>query len=332
MRFGGLVAAIAFAAIAAFIVLRMAGKDEQQAPVVVTAAAPSVKTVNVYVASQPISIGSRVTQEMIGVQPWPENLLIEGFIRTEGGPNVVGMLARAPFAAQEPLMLSKLANPNDPNFLAGSLPKGMRVITLQTNEVESSGGFIFPGDRVDVMLTHQVTAAPGSDPASTPVAEPVTETILTNATILAVDQRATGAGTTDKNGNLIIPRTVSLMVSPSDAQRLKLASQRGTITFVLRSLEDKETSDPLSTTHLSDVSNAGIASIDRDTVMVVRGVSGEEVDTPAPANQATQSTPITQTIVRGNAATPVAPVKAEVTPPTLPPTSPTLPPPPSPMK
>ena len=307
MRFGGLIAAILFAAVAAIVVLRMSSSEQEVVTTTSTVPTPQeVKSANIYVAAQPIPIGTTIRQEMVSVQPWPEHLLLDGFIRADSKTNINGMVARAAFQVQEPLLSTKLANPNDPNFIAGALPKGMRVITLQMNEIEGVAGFVFPGDRVDVMFTHQIAKlVPSPNAANEPNAppvekeEPVTETLLTNAMVMAVDQRAASSNTTDKNGNLIIPRSVSLMVSPEDAQRLRLGAQKGTLTLALRSLKDKESSDPLITTTLADVSSvAGTSSIagGSGTVMVVRGIEASEAPGTAPAaTEAAANAPVANT-------------------------------------
>lgn len=294
MRSGGLIAAVVFAAIAAIIVLRMMGDSAPppQPSAAPVAAAPEVKAVNIYVAAVPISIGTKITQDMLAIQPWPENLMVAGFVGADDGSQaVVGMVARSTFQQQEPIIGTKLANPSDPNFLAGELPKGMRVITIQTNETEGLAGFVFPGDFVDVMLTHDVEKnvpqGVGPDGVTRPplvIKETVTETVLTNVKVIAVDQRANGAGTTDERGNLIIPRTVSMMVSPTDAQRLRLGQNIGTLTLVLRSLADRESVDPLSVTSSSEMSQyqSPQAAAEAEAITVYRGVERESVISQKP--------------------------------------------------
>lgn len=267
----------------AVIVLRMS--TDEPAPVNTTSAAPQIKGVNIYVAAAAIPIGSTISQEMITVQAWPENLMLSGFMRADGDKSPVGMIARSPFQAQEPILSSKVANAQDPNFLAGSLPKGMRVITIQTNEIEGLAGFIFPGDRIDILLTRDVekwiTPPARNGRAGRPRQEQdsVTETLLTNVTVMAVDQRASGTNATDKNGNLIVPQSVSLMVSPIDAQRLRLGARKGTLTLALRSLEDRESSDPLIITGVSDISQfpdtAVLNGLTDSNVLVIRGIESQ---------------------------------------------------------
>lgn len=281
MRYGGLIIAVVLAAVAAIVVLRMNGGEPQGQPNQ-HAAAPDVKTVEIYVAAKPIPVGTVITSEMIAPQPWPEHLALSGFmfVKKDAAP-IEGMVARAPFQQSEPIIASKLANPSDPNFLAGELPKGMRVVTIPVNEVDGLAGFIFPGDHVDVIFTHDVeiekfgdgpvAAAPGAA-ASEKEKKTLTETILTNVKVLAVDQRASNADATDKNGTLVIPKSASLMVSQADAQRVRLAQKTGTVSLVLRALADKESADPLVITRPQDISQfKGGAEGGDGGVKVVRG-------------------------------------------------------------
>ena len=299
MRFGGLIAAVVLAAIAAIIVLRMSANDTPAVQTTTAAPAPQeIATTQIYVAAQPIPIGTTISSEMVTLQPWPSHLILDGFIAAESEQKVEGMVSRSAFQTNEPLLLARLSNPADPNFLAGQLPKGMRVMTIQTNEIEGVAGFVFPGDFVDVMLTHTINeyVTPPGEEDLQQQSETVTETLITNVKVLAVDQRASGTNATDPNGNLLIPRSVSLMVAPSDAQRLRLAQQKGTLTLALRALADRESADPLIATTDKDISaypsldaGAGTAS---GNVVVVRGTNrGEQKASPflAPIQPQTQA-------------------------------------------
>lgn len=283
MRYGGLIAAIVFAAIAAVVVLKMSGGNEAPQQAGVAPAPQDVKSVTIYVAKTAIPIGSTVTEDMVGTQPWPEHLSLPGFMRTDNkeAKPVVGMVARGAFQQGEPLIAAKLANPNDPNFLAGDLPAGMRVVSLPLNEVDGVAGFIFPGDHVDVVYNHEIERLQAQDAGSAmfggvPQQEKVrvTETLLTNVKVLAIDQRASNVGATDKNGNLLIPRSASLMVSQADAQRILLAQRSGTLSLVLRALADKESSDPMIVTESKDISQVQQAT--QDGVKVSRGAPGNQ--------------------------------------------------------
>lgn len=267
MRYGGLIAAVVFAVIAAILVIKFAG-DGSSKTGPVQAGQGETKTINVYVAAKPISVGTALTAEMVATQPWPAHLAVEGFVQADGKTDVVGMVTRGSLQQGEPLMQSKLANPNDPNFLAGDLPKGMRVVTIPVNEVNGVAGFVFPGDHVDVIFTHEVDKIIAEQQSQVvggevetiavprKVQKTVAETLLTNVKVLAVDQRASNEGATDEKGKLKIPKSASLMVSQADAQRLRLAEKVGTLSVVLRSLADKESVDPLTVTQETDVSQS----------------------------------------------------------------------------
>lgn len=282
MRSGGLVIAILLAAVAAFMVLSMGNKPEPQ--VVQTAPAPQeIETRNIIVAAMPIPAGTLITDDMLEIQPWPEHLMVKGFL-TADDDKASGMVARANFEAQEPLVMAKLVNRSDPNFIAGALPKGLRMITIQTNETDGLAGLVFPGDRVDVLLTHEVSETRPADmsagisraSAGRDVTKNLTETVLTNVRVLAVDQRSEGGLSEDEQ--ITIPRTISLMVSPVDAQRLRLAEEVGELTLALRSLNDKDAVDPLTITGIDDVSQyrTSTSSPVGRGVMIIRGIVAEE--------------------------------------------------------
>lgn len=274
MRYGGLIAAVIIAAIAAVIVLRMG--NSQPAPQAQQAAPKEeVKSTQIYVAAKPIPVGTVITSEMVSPQPWPQHLVLEGFVPVKEGATVVGMVARGSFQLNEPLITSKLANPSDPNFLAGELPKGMRVVSIPLNEVDGVAGFIFPGDHVDVMYTHEVdkpkaVAEDGTQRQADKVQ--ITETLLTNVKVMAVDQRASGQGSTDKEGRLMIPKSASLMVTQADAQRARLAQKTGSLSLTLRAISDRDAKDGLFVTAPKDVSQKVVGDVaGAEPVVIVRG-------------------------------------------------------------
>lgn len=310
MKYVGLIIAIFVAGLAAYMVLSLSGGDEAPAPVVRRApsasqpvqiapqAAPQVETANVYVAAKPIPIGSVVEENMLTVQPWPKHLLIDGFVvGAEEGKKIIGTVTRAPFQAMEPMIKTKLVNPEDPNFLAGALPSGMRVITLATDEIAGVAGFIFPGDHVDVLIYHRILkegiTQKEIDEAKSEneVTEEVSEALIVNAKVVAVDQRATAGATQDSGNNeggIIIPKSVSLEVSPEDAQRIVLARETGELNLALRSIEDKDLIEKVAITRKPALSQFDISSIapkkenDEIPVKIIRGTA---IEVLAPAGE-----------------------------------------------
>jgi pilus assembly protein CpaB len=252
MKYLSIIIALLLAVVAAFVVIQFTGNDEAPPPSVrpqpvaqqpvAQQQAPATKVVDVYVASRQIPIGTKITEQMLTTQPWPEHLQVPGFVvGPEEGRKLVGMVTRAQFERDEPLVSSKLVNPEDPNFLANALPEGKRMVTIETDVVSAVGGFVFPGDRVDVLFTYNVDLAEmsgegreyeGIDKVD------ATETLLYNIRVLAVDQQAT-AGINPEKG-IIVPRSVSLEVTPEDAQKIRLAEEIGDLSLTLRSLKDKD--------------------------------------------------------------------------------------------
>ena len=266
MRFGGVFIGIFVAALAAVFVLQGGEQAPVPAPAPqITAQPEAVNTVNVYVAREFIPIGTVITDNMLMVQPWPEHLMVSSFALADGKTQVAGMVSRGFFQPQEPIINSKLVNANDPSFVAGNLPAGMRVITLRTDEIQGLSGFLSPGDRVDVLLTRDVQDRIYIDPEDNrqPREFAITETILTDARVIAVNQR-TRAGKEREEGILGAaarqpqrydpPRTVSLAVKPRDAQRLRLAEKVGEVSLTLRGIEDQNQTDDLGITFVNDIS------------------------------------------------------------------------------
>lgn len=203
-----------------------------------------VPTIDVYTAKEDIPIGAVIKPETLDIQPWPKHLKLEDMVEADPNqPNgLVKMVARTPFTKGEPIMLSRLANEKDPNFLAASLPKGMRVVTIAVDQVSGVGGFIFPGDRVDVLITHDVILSQHDEfrPDGTkvePKKDAITEVLLSNIRVLAVNQKSALHGGEPP----ILPATVSLEVAASDAQKIRLTENgNGRMSLALRALKDKD--------------------------------------------------------------------------------------------
>lgn len=203
----------------------------------------------VYVAKQEIPVGTVIEQEMLDKQTWPQHLVGAGMVVADDkAPTLVGMVARSHFQEREVLLRSKMANPNDPSFLAASIPAGMRAVTVSVNGVTSVAGFVYPGDRVDLLLTHTLISDKEKQAAEQSEDEDddikgdyerrVTEILVPDVRVLAIDQTAM-AGQEDPNQKKRLPQSVTLELNQEDAQRVRLAEREGEISLALRSLKDK---------------------------------------------------------------------------------------------
>lgn len=109
----------------------------------------------VLVAKRALPIGTILTADAIGYQLWPKEMVQDAyFIDGEADmTQLLGTVVRHPVTAGEPVTQGSLVRPGDRGFLAAALGPGMRAITVPVSARTGVGGFIFPGDRVDLMLT-----------------------------------------------------------------------------------------------------------------------------------------------------------------------------------
>src|SRR5688500_10328187 len=147
------------------------------------AAAPVVpEGPKVLVAKRALPVGTIITADAVGYQLWPQEMVQDAyFVDGEADMNkLLGTVVRNPITAGEPVTQGSLVSPGDRGFLAAALTPGMRAVTVPVTAKTGVGGFIFPGDRVDMMLTQSVSGE--GETLKT------TETILRNLRILATDQ------------------------------------------------------------------------------------------------------------------------------------------------
>lgn len=188
----------------------------------------------VLVAKRALTAGTIITADALGFQPWPKELVQDAyFIDGEADMNkLLGTVVRYPITAGEPVTQGSLVAPGDRGFLAAALGPGMRAVTVPVSATTGVAGFIFAGDRVDLVLSQQVEGDCTDCKLNT------AETVLRNLRVLATDQ--TVEKTTDENGKTIVTefRTVTLEVTPKIAEKVAVAQSIGTISLVLRSLAD----------------------------------------------------------------------------------------------
>jgi pilus assembly protein CpaB len=146
---------------------------------------------------------------------------------------LIGTVVRYPITAGQPLTQGSLVAPGDRGFLAAALARGC-VVTITVSEKSGVAGFIFPGDRVDIMLTQTIRGA-GSDAQ----ALNVTETVLRNLRVLATDQSTENQSA---EGKTVVRtfHTVTLEVTPKIAEKIEVAQAVGALSLTLRSLADNQ--------------------------------------------------------------------------------------------
>ena len=198
-------------------------------------AAPVPEGPKVLVANRSLPAGTIVTADAIGFQQWPEELVQDAYF-IDGESDVsqlLGTVVRHPVTAGEPVTQGSLVAPGDRGFLAAALGPGMRAVTVPVSAKTGVAGFVFPGDRVDLVLTQTVKGEEGQSLKAA-------ETVLRNLRVLATDQSTTQK--TNQKGRTVVRtfRTVTLEVTPKIAEKVAVAQTIGTLSLALRSLADNQ--------------------------------------------------------------------------------------------
>lgn len=172
----------------------------------------------VIVAARALSMGAPVTHEDVKAVMWPREAMREGMLSSPEA--VVGRVLARPLASNEPITEDALAPHGSASSLPAAIPPGMRAISVKVNDVVGVAGFAVPGSRVDVL----VALGGGQDSLARAVAS--------NVQVLAVGTRAEiEQGRTQTADPAPV---VTLLVAPSDAERITLASMQGSLTLTLR--------------------------------------------------------------------------------------------------
>lgn len=235
----GRILVLAIAAAAAIFVgyyVSQRGAEPAAAP------APAQQTVvhvdapraSVLVARRDLPVGHRVTLDDLHWQPWPEEAVSAQLISQQRDPDAmrgyVGAVARVEIAQGEPITGRRLVHPGQAGFMAAMLAPGMRAVATPLSAETGAGGFILPGDRVDVILTYELEREGGRGGRG----RAVSRTVLENVRVLAIDQMPT-SGESDR---AYLGSTATLELNPRDAETIALAQAVGEITLSLRAVAD----------------------------------------------------------------------------------------------
>ena len=199
-------------------------------------AAPPPKPLPVVLtASKDLKLGSLITANDISWSPLKNGVLLSAhLLKGKTNPNqVIGAVVRRAVFKGAPLTWSSIVRPGQYGFLAAALRPDHRAVTINVNRATSQAGLIYPGDRVDVILTVQVKEGRKTDT--------FTGTILEHIRVVAVDRQVeSSAGNTGqaRKASRNAGGTVTLEVLPAEAERLILATSKGSISLAIRSLTD----------------------------------------------------------------------------------------------
>ena len=180
-----------------------------------------IRTVPVVVAATDLNSGTRLDGVLLEVVAWPEASVPEGAfdnkkaLLTDEPPLILTHAKKG-----EPILKYKLSPYGARGGLPAKIPEDKRAVTLAVNEIKGVGGFVMPGDYVDVLHT---TTFGRTDK------RPVTRVILQNAKVLGIDQQSSETETEPK-----VVNSVTILVAPYDGQRIVLAAKTGDLNLMLR--------------------------------------------------------------------------------------------------
>lgn len=199
-----------------------------------------VATVAVLVASVDIPFGHPIERGNITAIDWPSDALPQG-IFTEFSELLPAngeepRRVRRAISQGELILASRVGDFGEKVTIVQSLAPNHRAMSIKVDAETGVGGFVTPGDYVDVILTQ------GRNESLRSV------TILQNIRVVGVDQDAN-----EQNDQIQVARTVTLEVTPHDSQRLALAQEAGVLSLALRNLTEEIADQPLESVRLSDI-------------------------------------------------------------------------------
>lgn len=227
-------------------------------------------SVEVLVAARDLPSGTLVKEADLKWQPWPadgstDSFAVKGKSETA---DYVGAVVRQGLKTGEPILTGRVVRKREQGFMAAVLNPGMRAVSVSITPVGGVAGFVFPGDRVDVIVAHQVNRKTDMEPNGHKVAE----TMMTNVRVLALDQKSDDQATEPK-----IAQTATLEVTPKQAETLALVSEIGTVSLALRSLaNDAADAPPDATTAIAAAKPDGGMTWDSDVSHVLPGPNNRD--------------------------------------------------------
>ncbi|MDI6869859.1 MAG: Flp pilus assembly protein CpaB [Bacillota bacterium] len=185
---------------------------------------PAYKMVPIVVARTAIPARTAILPAMLDVKKLPEPAVLPNILRDP--KEAVGAVTRDAVVAGEPIIRDRLWPKGQQPGLTFLIPPGRRAVTVAVNEVSGVGGFVKPGDQVDVLATFDKEF----------LGEHSTVPLLQGVQVLAVAQTMKDDGKTDAK----IVTTATLAVTLEEAVRLTLAEERGKLRLALRPAGQEE--------------------------------------------------------------------------------------------
>ncbi|KQU97047.1 pilus assembly protein CpaB [Mesorhizobium sp. Root102] len=189
----------------------------------VMARTDDVQRDTVVVAAVALKFGDTLSADKLREVAWPSGAVPSGAFKTSKelltGDSKQALQA---IGVNEPVLATKITGPGQRATLSAVLGEGMKAVSIRVNDVLGVAGFVFPGDRVDVLLTRTVRSQDGAD-------QSFVDVLLQSMKVLAVDQVAD-----ESKDSPTVVKSVTLEATTKDAQKLTLAAGAGQLSLALR--------------------------------------------------------------------------------------------------
>jgi pilus assembly protein CpaB len=226
-----------------------------------------VSASTIVVAKQRLQFGVELVRDQLREVPWPAEAMPEGaFARIDDLQLDGKRVVLSPIEPNEPVLTVKITGAGQRATLSALVGEGMKAVSVRVNDVEGVGGFVLPGDRVDVVLTRQMDKGNA------------TTEVLQNARVLAVDQSAD-----DRSTKAAVAKAVTLEVNTLGAQKIWLAASVGSLSLLLRKAGEQSSESTRRVT-LDDLSKPEIVKPQKNnavtTISVQRGGNRQNYNVP----------------------------------------------------
>lgn len=259
--------AVMFGLLAVFVAQAWLNSQAEQRLKSLEANKKPVTTRTIVVAAKPLRFGNELSAGVLRELPWPETALPEGAYGKiadvlTGGRRV----ALTPIEQNEPVLQAKITGPGQRATLSSMLQDGLKAATVRVNDVDGVGGFVLPGDHVDVALTRQIDKTNATS-----------DVVLQNVRVLAIDQIAD-----ERLEKPSVVKAVTLEVDAVGAQKLSLAGSVGTLSLMLRKAGEASTENARRVT-LGDLLGSSAPAVKKSrfaTIGVRRAGKRDDVSVP----------------------------------------------------
>jgi len=211
---------------------------------------PTAPTLKVLVAAADMPVGTPVNDKNAHWVDWPEDGIQEEYLLESKDAKILETITKDKYISRralgkgEPITMVRLYKSAGPGFLRGALGPGMRAVAIRSSAESAAAGFILPGDRVDVMLTHSMLSTAIQREGQAAAAkfkagiQHTSETIIENVRVLAIDQNVN-----EFQEGAQVGKTILLEVSPKNAEKLYTAKAMGQLSLTLRSARTSSDTD-----------------------------------------------------------------------------------------